>query len=277
MKVELIATDVDGTLIADDHLTIPQKNIEAFKEAKEKGIVTVISTGRCYALTDRENDMLGGVDYIILSNGASVMDVSNKEIINNCYLPNDTVKKILKIFEKYPLVYEIYADSKGYINQYTYDNYFNGPLPRKFMEDYRTRMTRCGNLLDIADEINVEKFNIDYMPKECIEPLKEELSSIENLVYSAGFEGNMEITAKGADKGKALAWLCNRLNIDLENVLAFGDSGNDVTMLKTAGLSYALSSGHEIAKKAARFVTKSSNEKGGVGEIIKEYLTNLPK
>ena len=59
--------------------------------------------------------------------------------------------------------------------------------------------------------------------------------------------------------------------------MAFGDSGNDVTMLKTAGLSYALSSGHEIAKKAARFVTKSSNEKGGVGEIIKEYLTNLPK
>lgn len=273
MEIKLIATDVDGTLVADNHLTIPEVNVEAFAMAKNKGIITVISTGRPYSLAKRESDTLKGVDYMIVSNGAAIVDMKTNEVIYSCYLPFETLEKIVEIFEKYPLVYEMYADCKGFITQYTYDHYFDGSLPVEFMREYRKLMIMCDSPWDVIRETNVEKMNIDYMPEECIEPLKEELSYIPDLVYSAGFVGNMEITAKGADKGKALKWLCERLNINMKNVMAFGDSGNDATMLKEAGYSFALSSGNDLAKAAAKFVTKNGNGDGGVGETIKEYLT----
>lgn len=277
MEIKLIATDVDGTLVGDDHLTIPPANVEAFALAKKKGITTVISTGRPYSLAKRESDTLSGVDYMIVSNGAVIVDMKTNEVIYSCYLPLETAEKIVEIFEKYPLVYEMYADCKGYITQYTYEHYFDGLLPVGFMREYRKLMLMCDSPWDVVENANLEKMNVDHMPKECVQPLKEELSRIPDLVYSAGFEGNLEITAKGADKGKALKWLCERLNILPENVMAFGDSGNDATMLKAAGYSYALSSGNELAKEAARFVTKYGNNEGGVGETIKEYLTKYGK
>lgn len=273
MNIKLIATDVDGTLVRDDHLTIPKDNVQAFELAKRKGIITVISTGRPYSLARRESDTLKGVDYMIVSNGAAIVDMKSNQVIYSCYLPLKSLEKIVAIFEKYPLVYEMYADCRGFITQYTYDHYFDSSLPDEFMSEYRKRMVLCDSPWDVIRNRNVEKMNIDYMPKDCIAPLKEELSHIPDLVYSAGFEGNLEITAKGADKGRALKWLCEKLNIDLENVMAFGDSGNDATMLKEAGCSFALSSGHDLAKAAAKFVTKSGNNDGGVGKTIKEYLT----
>ena len=50
MNIKLIATDVDGTLVADDHLTIPPININAFRKAKENGALIAVSTGRPYSL-----------------------------------------------------------------------------------------------------------------------------------------------------------------------------------------------------------------------------------
>lgn len=272
MDIKLIATDVDGTLVADNHLTIPEENVQAFKKAKKEGIITVISTGRPFSLAIKENDTLEGVDYMIVSNGAVIVDMKTRKVINSCYIPYDSVKKIVEIFEKYPLVYEIYADCKGFITQYTYDHYLDGALPVEFMRAYRKLMIVCDSPWDVVREYDIEKMNIDYMPEECIASLKEELSHIPELVYSAGFEGNMEITAKGADKGRALKWLCDSLGISQEHAMAFGDSGNDITMLKTAGCSYAMSSGSDVAKEAAKFVTKHGNNEGGVGEIIEDYL-----
>ena len=129
MDIELIATDVDGTLVADNHLTIPEENVQAFEKAKKEGIITVISTGRPFSLAIKENDTLKGVDYMIVSNGAVVVDMRTQKVINSCCIPYESVKRIVEIFEKYPLVYEIYADCKGFITQYTYDHYLDGELP----------------------------------------------------------------------------------------------------------------------------------------------------
>ena len=189
MNIKLIATDVDGTLVADDHLTIPPINIKSLKMAKENNINIVISTGRPYSLTEIEAAKLGSVDYLVLSNGAVVVDAKTKGVIYDCYLPLEQLEK-----------------------------------------------------------------------------------NIPDLVFSAGFKGNMEIAAKGADKGRGLAWLADKLGINSEEVMAFGDSGNDVTMLEFAGHSYAMISGNEKAKSAAKYVTKLSNNNGGVGDTVREIF-----
>ena len=98
MNIKLIATDVDGTLVADDHLTIPPININAFRKAKENGALIAVSTGRPYSLTKRECDLLGCVDYLILSNGAAVVDMHSAKVLCSCYLPFKSIERILSVF-----------------------------------------------------------------------------------------------------------------------------------------------------------------------------------
>lgn len=278
MEIKFIATDVDGTLVMDDHMTIPQVNIDAIKQAKKEGIITAISTGRTKVATIEASKALGGVDYLVLSNGAVIMDGKIDEIIYSNYFPTDTIEKVINIIEKYPIIYEIYADGKGYVNQYTNDNYFDiKALPYDFLVEYIKILETTDDVLELVRSRNVEKININQVPKEYIESVTAELKEIPSLVFSAGFDGNMEIVVKGSDKGSAIKRIVDELNIQPENIMAFGDSLNDATMLKYAGVSYALLSGKDAAKNAAKNITKAGNNEGGVGLAIKEYLTNSPK
>ena len=246
MSIKLIAFDVDGTFVGDDHLKINEKNIEAMKMAHEQGIKVVMSTGRTQSISQKEIDDVGCVDYMVLSNGAIVVDKATNEVIKSSYISKEAGKKILKILVEHNAVFQIYAGQEAYVNKYSYDNFLNTEgLPEVFLVEYRKRM--------------------------------DALSKIPNLVYTAGFVGNIEITGTGADKGNGLAWLSDKLGIKAEEVMAFGDSGNDVTMLKWAGESYALVNGNEKAKSAAKHITKSDNNAGGVGEIIFENLTKNVK
>ena len=80
MSIKLIAFDVDGTFVGDDHLTINEKNIEAMKMAHEQGIKVVMSTGRTQSISQKEIDDVGCVDYMVLSNGAIVVDKTTNDI-----------------------------------------------------------------------------------------------------------------------------------------------------------------------------------------------------
>ena len=65
-----------------------------------------------------------------------------------------------------------------------------------------------------------------------------------------------------------------RLGIDIKDTIAVGDNYNDIPMLKTAGLSVAVSNAVDDAKKAARYVTKADNNKGAVAELIEKFIIN---
>ena len=209
---------------------------------------------------------------MILSNGAVIVDVKKNKVIYSCCLPLESLEHMINIFSRYDIVYDIYADGEGYITKYSYDHIFECALPQIFLKEYRDLMVINDDPMEVVKTKNVEKICINYIPKESIEPLRKDLEQISDLVCSSGYEGNMEINAKGADKGNALKWLSGRLNIETDQILAFGDSDNDRTMLEFVGHSYAMISGKDVAKKAAKNITKYSNEDGGVGKTIKEKL-----
>lgn len=278
MSIKLIAFDVDGTIVADNHMTIHSKNIEALNMAHEAGAKIVMSTGRTFSLSKKEIDTIGCVDYMIGSNGAIVVDCKTLKVLKSNCIPKESAKMILDILLEYNAVFQIYADKKGYVAGYSYDNYIEAKgLPEIFLVKYRQRMDLVDDLNEVIEEKPIEKFNVDHADKEDVPIIMEKLSHIPGLVYSAGFEGNIEITCEGADKGNALAWLADQLKILPKEVMAFGDSANDVTMLSWAENSYAVANANEKAKEAARSVTNKDNNEGGVGITILENLTNMGK
>ena len=83
--IRLICLDMDGTLLDDDHATVPQRNVAALRAAAERGAETVISSGRAWDLLREVDAQLGITRYAVLSNGAAVLDVANREwMYRNC-------------------------------------------------------------------------------------------------------------------------------------------------------------------------------------------------
>ena len=95
MSVKIIATDLDGTLMAPDHLTVTERTKNALYEAHKKGVKIAIATGRTLAFIDYVVNQIPFVDYIIHSNGAAVFDRKNNEYIyTNLVSPEITAEAI---------------------------------------------------------------------------------------------------------------------------------------------------------------------------------------
>lgn len=205
---------------------------------------------------------------MVLSNGAAVMDLHTGEVLYHNYLDKKCVSEIMDIMDKYPVVYEVYARNAAFADKYSSENYLKAKLPNVFLEDYITRFEVVDDMRATVKENEIEKFNVNYIEEKYWDLLLSDMQSKGDFEFSAGFQGNMEITAKNADKGYGLKILCDRLGIDASEVMAFGDSANDVTMLKFAGMSYAMKNGNAAAKAAAKNITEKTNEEGGVGNTI---------
>jgi hydroxymethylpyrimidine pyrophosphatase-like HAD family hydrolase len=119
----------------------------------------------------------------------------------------------------------------------------------------------------------VEKCNLPYIPKEKHLEAEERLKTIPvSAVWSSA--SSMEITHPEAQKGTALKALCRLLKIPVEQAMALGDSGNDESMLKTAGLGIAMGNAPEYIQAIADAVTQRS-EHDGAAIAIEHYALNL--
>ncbi len=81
---------------------------------------------------------------------------------------------------------------------------------------------------------------------------------------------NIEVNPKGITKAKGLELVCQRLGIEMKNVMAAGDSLNDLAMIKAAGLGVAMGNAQEAVKKVADWVT-ATNEEDGVAKAIRKW------
>ena len=100
MSIELIACDLDGTLMAPDHLTVTDRTYNALYSAHKKGIKIAIATGRTLGFTGGAVEQIPFVDYVIYSNGACAFDcAAGKDIYRNCISAENTAE-ILSLLEQ---------------------------------------------------------------------------------------------------------------------------------------------------------------------------------
>ena len=82
---------------------------------------------------------------------------------------------------------------------------------------------------------------------------------------------NVEIMNAGSSKGNAVKFLCELLNIDKEEIIAFGDNYNDISMLEYVGMGVAMGNAEEDVKKIASYITESNTE-SGVAKAIDDLV-----
>lgn len=271
MAVKLIMTDLDGTLFKNDHESISERNVNALKKAQEKGIKICIATGRTKSLIFDAVALVPFADYIITSNGAVTYDAKTDEIITSQLLSAEKSKKVFEIINAHSLTHEIYFEGECFLDGYSAKLYNYGNISAHYLKVLKDKANVVPDLSEHIGEKGVEKINIMHIVGDELQEIKDSFLNIGGIYVTSSIPENLEMNNINANKGYALSALCRILNISENEVMAFGDSGNDCEMLRTAGYSFATANAWDEAKKAAKSVTLS-NEDDGVAVQIEKYL-----
>lgn len=269
--IRLIATDLDGTLMSVDHLTVTPRTVDTLKRAHDRGVKLAIATGRPLGLTGDVIKQIPFTDYIIYSNGACVYDRNADKIIYSNLIENKQAKKLISHFLKSKVFFEIYVDGKSHYQLGTEDLFDTSQFPKEFMDEAIKTMTGHNDLLKYLGDLDIEKITLYSVKDEDYKRFEEKFLSYD-LSVACSFKGNLEATVKSADKGNALDGICKAIGITADECMSFGDAGNDIPMLKFAKYSFAMENGTDECKAAAKFTARSNAEDGLA--IAVDYFLN---
>lgn len=263
---KLIALDMDGTLLNEEKQISPA-NYEAIQQARENGVKVVLASGRPLVGFKRyleELNLISENEYAVAFNGALVQSSEGNEIISKTTL---TV-------EDYKYLYELSKELKVNIHALT-ESMVISPKDNKYTR-LEAEMNHISSEIiaveDVAENTTIVKVMFIDEPElieEIMEKIPEEVRNTYTIVRSAPFF--LEFLHKSVNKGAGVAALAEKLNIKQEEVICIGDAGNDIHMIKYAGLGVAMGNAFPEVKKAANFITKT-NEQDGVAHIINKFI-----
>lgn len=268
-KIELIATDLDGTLLTDDK-RISKVNLKAINDAVDAGIYFVPSTGRALYTIPENVLSLEGVKYVITSNGAAVTDLKSKEIIYKKQLDINTAQQVIEYGLDMGIMVEIFVNGRAYtLKKFMTKLVEYGVNPKftNWMEDTRTVVNEFEEVL--KNGASVENINMIYTDlSKRVETHRYLTRNLEvEVTNSLGY--NLEVGAKGCSKGEALEALAKKLSIDMGKVMCLGDNDNDRDMLRRAGISIAMANADNTLKENVTYVSKGNNEDGFAHAVYK--------
>lgn len=271
MNIQLLALDLDGTVLTVTK-DLSARNIEAIRRAAFLGIRIIPTSGRTFGNMPDEILSLPGVTHAITSNGAAIVDMkSGKSVYRHC-ISADTAAAILELLKRFPVQPSAYIDGQ----MYDYEQIDLESLKAVHGIGSLARRIRVPDLGAYIREkgAGVEKLFVLYLDRSCAGSVREALADIPGILFTSSGVNNMEINAMGATKGNALSWLCSRLGIPKEAVMAIGDGHNDLSMLRFAGYPIAMGNAVEELKAQAADVTLSCEE-SGVAHAIERYLDSI--
>ena len=263
-KYKIILCDYDGTLAGSDN-KISSENLIAINSFIKRGGVFVVCSGRA---TDGISIPLirQGFNGLVASfNGAVLTDLSSGKELYSYGIP----PKISKKFFEYTYTNNLYA-------QFYPEKQFLYPYRTK-STDYYERVTGVKGVYtqDILSYIDKTQ-NLSYKllvfdDKEKVDkhfaPLKELMSECE-VVRST--DNMIDFNLKGIDKGAACSKVASIYGLTADDVIAIGDAGNDIAMIKKAGLGIAVDNAQDIIKAVAKKVVPS-NDDNGVKYVIDNF------
>ena len=268
---KLIVTDMDGTVLGGDH-KITEENMRALKEADERGVKVVFATGRFHDSAKEHVTFLEEVMPIVSSNGAIIKHPITNEVLYCNSIDKDISLKIVETLDNLDLSYQIYTDNEILQKYKTEEEKIKMQDFIKNTFSDKTEIIFKKDLKKDIKDLNILKFNVmDFERPLLMKEARKEVEKIEGLEVTSSWNDNVEIMNAGSSKGSAVKFLCELLNIDKEEIIAFGDNYNDISMLEYVGMGVAMGNAEEDVKKIASYITESNTE-SGVAKAIDDLV-----
>ncbi len=258
--IDLIALDLDGTLLAADE-SVSAVNRAAITRALKSGIRVVLVTGRGADTPIRVSRELGLNLPVICCHGALTKDFSANKVLNHVPVPLEYAKPMLEFAERTGVHVAVYAE----------EMFWRVTGSHVYMQD----MTGPG-WREVPSLLEALKFGaptfIRFLGTPAVTAMQREFGDLPLAYLTETWNDFIEcvVLSRDANKKNALARLCADFQIPSEHVLAIGDSRNDVPMLQWSGIGVAMANALPEVRQAIHYVT-GSNESDGVAQAIERF------
>jgi len=242
-KYKLLALDLDGTLL-NENSEISTENAKWVRHAVEAGVTVCVSTGRGFVSALPYAEQLGLDTPMITVNGGEIWTKPH-ELHRRLLLDSDKVERLHALSEQYGDVWYW---------GYTVEEIYN---KERWVSD-----TRAHSWL---------KFGYYTEELPILNEILQEIQGWDGLEISNSSPYNIEINAQGVSKATALIEVCEMLGFEMSEVVAVGDSLNDIAAIRASGLGVAMGNAQDEVKVAANVIT-GSNEENGVAQVIQTYV-----
>ncbi len=268
MSIRLIATDLDGTLLGADKEVSP-RNARALQVCMARGIHVMLASGRSLNAVARIAERAGLTDALILSsNGARLDETAHGPLLLEDGIPENVAREAAMRLISAGVYVECYSDDVIYMANRVpvrHHNHHPGLAAdgvTLFVEDtarflYEGAVNARKLIVFSDDPAQLEKSRalMRGLPLDC----------------SSSDTDNLEILAAGAGKGRALTWYAEKMNIARDEIMAFGDQTNDLSLMDAAGWPVAMDNAVDAVKARARLIAPH-HDQSGVAAVVEKYV-----
>ncbi|MGO0058543.1 HAD family hydrolase [Brevibacillus fluminis] len=279
--IKAVAFDMDGTLL-DGRSELSQENRAACEALRASGRKILISTGRTYKSAQLPLDGFA-FDGYVCSNGATVYEADGS-MVHYHKLEAEAVIGILEKLHELPLYYEMHdiksnrwivkEDRQRMEEMIGEDELIEGINWRRFTFYTMTASASREELFARirSGELEIVKIFIWHARPEALIGVRHELErwASKALITTSG-PHNLEMIPPGVSKWEGLQYFCRKWELSAEEVMAFGDSDNDLEMLTYAGASVAMENSSATIERVAKFRAGNHIE-NGVAQFINQYI-----
>ena len=270
-NIKLIALDLDGTTLTRNGLT--RRTKETLEEAIENGLDVVIATGRPYSALPETVKTIKGLEHIIISNGAHIVRPLTGEFLYSNYVEREAILRVRDMLMERNFPVEVFTEGRAYVDRELYEDVKkNGStyLAARYILRTREPVDRIYDFwFEHADSI--ENVNIQFEHQEDKAEMKSILEKAEGITLTSSTYHNLEVGGETTSKASALWQLCRMKGLTMENVMACGDSPNDGTMIREAGIGVAMENATADILEDAD-ITAPSNDDEGVAYTLRMLL-----
>lgn len=262
---KLLAIDIDDTLITDE-LIVTELTKAALAAVIDAGVTVTLATGRMYASAERIAQQLELDVPLITYQGALVKHLTEGTVLYERNVPEQAAKFVIDYANEHDLLVQAYVDDRLYVSK---DN----EQARQYAALSNVDYIYDPQLKSVASQPSAKLLFIDD-PKKLDRLAATFQKHLGNGVHMTKSKPHyFEVTHREATKGHAIKHLAAQFNIDRSQIIAIGDSWNDLDMIEYAGLGVAMGNAVDDLKQIADYITLSNNE-DGVKHVAQKFILN---
>lgn len=271
MPYQLMAVDMDGTLLNSQKQIAP-RDAEALNRALDQGKQVVFSTGRCIAELEGFFPLFPRMRYVLGESGALIYDLRERRALYRQSFAPELVEELWQRVGHRDLMPQLLTDNGTVMRQWDVDH-----LERYHMSHYRRHFVETGGIVDDVWAVglargwqDIDKICLFHRSPEERALSREALADLPLALVDAE-ETSLEVSPLDVDKGRGLGILCRHLGLSPEETIAVGDSYNDLSILRAAGLAVAMGNSVEAVRDVCGAVV-ADNDHCGVAEAAERFL-----
>ena len=270
MEYRLIALDMDGTVLTSKKVISP-RNESSILEALSNGKEVLFATGRCPSEMTEYLRMFPDMKYALCLSGALIFDVKTNQPLSEMTISKELAEQLIDLAESLGVMVNIYAGADVFVEKRRRGNmeFFNCQCFASLYDSCAVWVDSIREVLELRGD-QIYKVNFYCPDEKAYQKASHALRALP-VSFASGIPNNCEISPCGVDKGEGLKKLSEATEIPIEQMIAVGDEGNDIAMIRMAGLGVAMGNASDAVIEAADAMTADCDH-DGVAEVIHHCL-----